>query len=190
MPNDDPGIQRRRRAVRVTIVLGMFAAVGIGFAIGWVVFHPTTPAKTGEATGTITAPVHNAITPGRLRSSTTTSTTTTTMTAATASIAACSANVAQPARPTLLYIGCATSNTTVTAIAWSTWGASGAYGMGTYNVNNCQPDCAGGQYASVPAAIVVSHPVGGVFQDLTVTPISGGLSAVSSTDPGSGWGSD
>ena len=48
MPNDDPGMtQRRRSIVRVAIVMGMFAAVGIGFAIGWVVFHPTTPAKTG-----------------------------------------------------------------------------------------------------------------------------------------------
>jgi hypothetical protein len=78
----------------------------------------------------------------------------------------------------------------VTAITWSIWGANGAYGMGTDDANNCQPNCAQGAFTSVPAAIVVSHPVGGFFQDIIVTPTSGGVSAVSSTQPGSGWGSD
>lgn len=196
MDDDDPGIIHvpRRTVGRAGIVVAMFVAIGIGFAIGWLVFHPaTTQARTGQATGTVTEPVHNAIVPRRLRTNTTTTTApmaTTILAAPPASIAPCSGNASQPARPTLLYIGCATSNSTVTTITWSRWGASGAYGMGTYNVNNCQPDCAGGKYTSVPAAIVVSDPLGGVFQDITVTPMSGGPLGVSSNDPGSGWGSD
>jgi hypothetical protein len=72
----DPGMihVRRRTVVRAGVVLGMFAAVGIGFALGWVVFHPTTaPARPGEATGALRgAPIHNGIIPGRLRINTTT----------------------------------------------------------------------------------------------------------------------
>ena len=175
MDDDDPGIIHvpRRTVGRAGIVVAMFVAIGIGFAIGWLVFHPaTTQARTGQATGTVTEPVHNAIVPRRLRTNTTTTTApmaTTILAAPPASIAPCSGNASQPARPTLLTSG-AQQATRRSRQSHGRGGAGGAYGMGTYNVNNCQPDCAGGKYTSVPAAIVVSDPLGGVFQDITVTP--------------------
>ena len=68
-------------------------------------------------------------------------------------------------------------------------GTTSGQGSGTFNENNCQPDCAVGTFTSVPASVVVANPVSGVFQDVSITPTSGGLLPVTSSGPGSGWGS-
>lgn len=101
----------------------------------------------------------------------------------------CGSGLPPQVRPTMITIGCATGNTTVADITWSAWGPTSGQGSGTFNENNCQPDCAQGTFTSVPASVVVSDPVGGVFQDVSITPTSGGLSPVTGSGPGSGWGS-
>jgi hypothetical protein len=102
----------------------------------------------------------------------------------------------------------------VTNINWKGWGAdAGGQGTGTLNVNNCQPNCAGGTSRSTDAIVIVFHPVSGIFQDVSITPTQGippnakppsastssttiplttttsnGFSPVAASQPGSGWG--
>ena len=194
MVDDDPGVftLQRRTVFRAGIVVAVLAALGIGFAIGYAVHSPTTtPAQSVKHTikTTTTTQVHNAITPGRLGTTTTAAPTTTTAQLPGGAVASCAGGNNTPARPTTIFIGCATGNTTVTAITWSSWGVSSAQGTGTFNENNCQPNCAAGTFTTVPASVVVSNPVNGFFQTVTITPTSGDLSPVSSDQPGSGWGS-
>lgn len=75
-------------------------------------------------------------------------------------------------RPTTVTVGCGADVTAVTGITWNVWEAS-AGGQGTGTVK------AGSQ--SGPAIVVVFHEVGGIFQDVTVTPLSDALSAPPTT---------
>jgi hypothetical protein len=47
----------------------------------------------------------------------------------------------------------------LTGTHWSRWTATRAVGHGVAHVNNCDPYCAAGSIANVPARIVESHPV-------------------------------
>jgi hypothetical protein len=44
----------------------------------------------------------------------------------------------------------------VDGLTWSTWDASGAVGTGTLHVNDCNPNCATGNFASYPATVRLS----------------------------------
>lgn len=44
----------------------------------------------------------------------------------------------------------------VDKIAWSGWGSARATGTGTLKVNNCNPSCAQGRYASYPATVTLA----------------------------------
>jgi hypothetical protein len=95
-------------------------------------------------------------------------------------------------RPTLIGFGCAGLNTTVTALSWSSWTSAIAIGTGTFNQDTCTPDCADGSYNTHPVNVLLTDPgdyLGHlVFQDVTVTPTSGGSPVESDDGPGNGWG--
>jgi hypothetical protein len=112
----------------------------------------------------------------------------TTATAPSSAVLSCGPGSTPNMRPTLIYIGCADGAISLTKITWSAWGSTSGSGSGTLNENDCTPDCADGTFHSAPASVVVSNPVGGVFQDVSIIPNSGGLSPEASNQPGSGWG--
>ena len=190
MVNDPPVITlRRTTVVRVGIVVAVMAALGVGLAIGLTVGSnsPPPPNKSAIATTTTTMARRTASTT-TVAPTTTTTVVPTTTTTLLPTVLSCGPGSPSEVRPALIFIGCATGNPTVSAMSWSTWGPSGGQGTGTFNENDCQPDCAQGSFTSVPATVVVSDPAGGVFQDVSVTPTSGALSPVSADQPGSGWG--
>ena len=51
---------------------------------------------------------------------------------------------------------CADFGIAVWKIKWSTWSASGAEGSGIYMANDCDPNCAEGQYLEVPVNVYLS----------------------------------
>jgi hypothetical protein len=174
---------RRSTVVRGGIVAVVLVAFGIGIAIGLTVTYlqrdttrsslppaPTDRLRPALATTVVAAPKTKAATtipPTAL---------------------SCGPGSTPRVRPTIIDIGCARGAISVTTITWSSWENAGGSGSGTLNVNNCQPTCAAGSVTSSPTFVVVSDPVGGVFQDVLVTPPSGSLTEQSSSQPGSGWG--
>jgi hypothetical protein len=88
--------------------------------------------------------------------------------------------------PSLIFIGCATSNDNLGNISWTSWTATSAIGSATHNINNCQPDCAGGTFTTFPVEVTLSDPtiVGGVsvFTTLTMTPTTTSGSPETATD--------
>ena len=57
----------------------------------------------------------------------------------------------------------------VTGIVWSSWGARGAEGTGTSNIQGCVPDCATGSETPYTDTIVLSDPQGGQFTQVSST---------------------
>ena len=53
----------------------------------------------------------------------------------------------------------------VTDMSWSKWGKKIARGTGTYQFNNCIPDCAEGTITPTPASVILTgrEPCGGRF---------------------------
>jgi hypothetical protein len=73
--------------------------------------------------------------------------------------------------PTLIFIGCATSADNLGNIVWSSWTATNATGTAAHNINDCQPDCAGGSFSSFPVEVTLSDPatLNGVYVFTTIT---------------------
>jgi hypothetical protein len=61
-------------------------------------------------------------------------------------------------KPEAITFTCADGNMYVDQITWSEWDKDGARGTGTYNVNDCEPDCADGTMLSGPVNITLSNP--------------------------------
>ncbi len=58
--------------------------------------------------------------------------------------------------------GCALSGDSTAFLfhmTWSTWSGSEAVGTGTYKLDDCNPDCAGGHVYSVATVVTLSQPV-------------------------------
>jgi hypothetical protein len=58
--------------------------------------------------------------------------------------------------------GCALSGDSTAFLAsmkWSTWSGTEAVGTGTYKLNDCNPNCAGGHVYPVAATVTLSQPV-------------------------------
>ena len=53
-------------------------------------------------------------------------------------------------------ITCGDGGMYVNKITWTTWGPKGAQGIGLYNVNDCDPDCADGKMHTAPVKIELS----------------------------------
>jgi hypothetical protein len=172
---------RRRTTVRAGVFAALLAALGIGFVIGLAMSSPLPPASrvVVAASTTPTAPL----------STITTAIPKTAQSAPSPTVLPCGARSTQQMRPTVIDIGCASVDIGITTITWSSWGSDGGSGSGVLHENNCQPSCATGSVTSSPAFVVVSNPVGGVFQDVLITPPSDVMTPQSSSQPGSGWGS-
>jgi hypothetical protein len=92
-------------------------------------------------------------------------------------------------QPTEFLLACADANASVTDITWtSSTGATVVTGTGTFNLNQCQPNCALGSFTHTPATITLSNPTvsGIVFQSVTVVPTDGSAQYTVS-QPGA-WG--
>jgi hypothetical protein len=61
-------------------------------------------------------------------------------------------------KPEAITFTCADGNMYVDQILWSEWNQTGARGTGTYNVNDCDPDCADGTMLRGPVDITLSDP--------------------------------
>lgn len=62
-------------------------------------------------------------------------------------------------RPSSVVVTCADAGTTVKGIKWSSWGKQTAAGIGTAEVNDCDPNCAAGETKSYPdAEVELSRP--------------------------------
>ena len=61
-------------------------------------------------------------------------------------------------KPEAITFTCADGNMYVDQILWSEWNNTGARGTGTYNVNDCEPDCADGTMLRGPVDITLSNP--------------------------------
>ena len=58
--------------------------------------------------------------------------------------------------------GCALSGDSTAFLfhmTWSTWTGTEAVGTGTYKLNDCEPNCAGGHVYPVPVMVTLSQPV-------------------------------
>ncbi|MGD0882970.1 MAG: PASTA domain-containing protein [Acidimicrobiales bacterium] len=115
--------------------------------------------------------------PSTATPSTTTSTTTTGSALPTAPPCDTQPSGGSGIRPTTIFFGCATSNDYIGPISWSSWTSTTAIGSGTHNINDCQPDCAGGTYSKFPVDVQLSNPgyLDGVFvfRTIATTPTTG-----------------
>jgi hypothetical protein len=73
------------------------------------------------------------------------------------------------ARPSEVIVACADANLRVEHLQWHTWKADAATGNGIVHMNRCEPNCAAGTDAELPAAVTLGKPVGGTFSELVVT---------------------
>jgi hypothetical protein len=174
-------VVRRSTVVRMGVAAGVAAALAIGFGIGWAISSPPS------ATSSIRVVTEAATTPTSSLSGMATAAAPTTS-ATLPRTAACRPSSIAAVRPTSIDIGCH-GDTTMSAVTWSSWGPRTAMGSGTLTVSSCRPSCATGGVVRSPAFVVLSHPLGGIFQDVLITPPSGSSTAQSDVHPGSGWGS-
>jgi len=180
-------VLRRSVVVRLGTVVAVVAALGIGYATGLAISSPPPPVNKVV---TAAATTHGSpTTPPSGPATVPTAAPTTTPTDPVPTVLSCGSGSKPQVQPTLLYIGCASGDITMTTIDWSSWGSNGGSGSGDLHMNSCRPTCATGSVSSSPAFVVVSKPVGGVFQDVLITPPSGAVAPQSSSQPGSGWGS-
>lgn len=59
-------------------------------------------------------------------------------------------------KPKRITIACGDAGIFLGKLKWSTWGASSAKGAGTYNQNDCTPDCAAGKFQSALVNVTLS----------------------------------
>ena len=57
----------------------------------------------------------------------------------------------------MVTLTCADGGIKVMDIKWEIWRASGAIGTGRYLVNQCEPDCASGNYIEAPVEVRLSR---------------------------------
>ena len=63
-------------------------------------------------------------------------------------------------KPELIYFACADGNTGIGKIEWSTWEATGAQGVGEYFANDCDPDCANGEFEFTNVNVAINNAIG------------------------------
>ena len=60
------------------------------------------------------------------------------------------------AKPEAITITCADGGQYIDDISWQRWGSTGAQGTGTYHVNDCDPNCAEGEFLSAEVEVTLS----------------------------------
>ena len=63
-------------------------------------------------------------------------------------------------KPELIYFACADGNNGIGKIEWSTWEATGARGVGEYFANDCDPDCANGEFEFANVNVAIDKAIG------------------------------
>jgi len=61
----------------------------------------------------------------------------------------------------------------ILSISWSSWTATGATGLGSWQENNCEPSCNQGTITPTPATIQLSQPQNGIFTSMVITTLGG-----------------
>ena len=82
----------------------------------------------------------------------------------------------------------ADGNGDLNGLTWSSWTADRAEGSGSFNVNNCQPNCAEGTTVDVTVSVALSAPTSGsspYFTAMTLTDISGNTNTYAAGSNGS-----
>ena len=62
-------------------------------------------------------------------------------------------------QPESIMLTCGDGGMYISNIKWNSWSSSGATGTATYNVNNCDPDCADGTMVTAPVQVDLSNLV-------------------------------
>src|SRR5579863_9654295 len=60
-------------------------------------------------------------------------------------------------KPKRIVLACGDAGTWLAKLKWSSWSGRSAAGAGTYNANNCTPDCAAGKIKSYPVKVTLSQ---------------------------------
>ena len=72
-------------------------------------------------------------------------------------------------KPRTFFFG---AHEVIEKVSWSKWGKKLAKGKGTYQVNDCIPDCADGTITPTPSSLLPDGP-GALRQDLRLQPHEG-----------------
>src|SRR3954451_16876218 len=91
-------------------------------------------------------------------------------------------------RPSSMLIACGDGSARVVGLRWSSWTTTRAVGSGTWQQNDCQPDCARGRFHDFPVRLELDHPMHGqgtvIFGNATaVFPHSSPPGAVNGREP-------
>jgi hypothetical protein len=114
---------------------------------------PTTPSSSPSTSGPITGPTTPPSSPSLAAAPTG---------AGTFLAAEQSLNGGLLHKPSCDGFGCALSGDSTAFLfrmTWPTWSGSVAVGIGTYKLDDCNPDCAGGHVYSVATVVTLSQPV-------------------------------
>lgn len=60
-------------------------------------------------------------------------------------------------RPSSYLLACASGQTLLTSLDWSTWTASQATGTGQFSQDDCEPNCADGTFVNAPVQVTLSE---------------------------------
>jgi hypothetical protein len=118
---------------------------------------PTTPPATAGTSGPVTGPTAPPSTPASSPSLAAAPTEAGTFLAAEQSL-----NGTLLHEPACGGFGCALSGDSTAFLfhmTWTTWSGTEAVGTGTYKLDDCNPDCAGGHVYSVATMVTLSQPV-------------------------------
>ncbi len=94
---------------------------------------------------------------------------------------------AQAVEPSMIDLS-ADGNGDLNGLTWSSWTAYSAAGSGSFNVNNCQPNCAQGTTVDVRVSVALSAPTSGsspYFTAMTLTDSSGNTNTYAAGSNGS-----
>jgi serine/threonine protein kinase len=180
-----PGL---RRPALVTLVLAVAILLGaagaaLAFALGG---HSSSSTPGAAGSHSPTAPATSAVTSSSaVTGSSAAASSPVVSTSASASTsptqATSSATVSSSAALPVLVVGSYSgmkpteiaysgdSTNVVTGIAWSSWTATSATGIGTSDIDNCVPSCAAASPNPVTTTVTLSNPVDGHFTQMTET---------------------
>ena len=94
---------------------------------------------------------------------------------------------AQAVEPSTIDLS-ADGNGDLNGLTWSSWTAHSAEGSGSFNVNNCQPNCAEGTTVDVTVSVALSAPTSGsrpYFTAMTLKDSSGNTNTYAAGSNGS-----
>jgi len=80
-------------------------------------------------------------------------------------------------KPESITLTCADGGLLLRRIDWKEWGPEGARGSGVYSENNCQPDCASGEFSNTLVEISLNPSIRSnslkYLENLVIKPLKG-----------------